>query len=173
MTPTSGRLAEIWKILSERQKRYVLACQNTRSRKDAAIAIGLTPYTVYRWPKYVNEAADLYVDHAAEAAMAELTQALAKAALGKVREMDSADESLAARARTEILDRGLGKAVQKHETSVKGRFDVSSERMDDLTTALAERAAAFVDDEGSAGPGTSCNHCAGDCTSECGAEDEV
>jgi hypothetical protein len=145
MNNPQGRLAEIWKTLSEKQKQWILAYQTAGSKKAAAEAVGIRPQTAYSWGPEVDEACALYVDHAAEAALAELTQALAKAALGKVQEMDSTDQVIAARARTEILDRGLGKPTQRQEVEVDGRFDVTSDRLDELTDELAARASGFAD----------------------------
>lgn len=143
MTSSKARLATIWPTLTDVQRRYVVARQQSTTKKEAAEAVGVHPDTVYRWPDSVEEAVRLFVDCTADAARAEITAALAKAAMLKVKELDSPDPHIAARARTEILDRGLGKATQRTEAKVEGTFDITVERIDELTAQLAKRAAGL------------------------------
>jgi AcrR family transcriptional regulator len=144
----AGRLAEIWPGLSRRQKEFVLAMQKAgMTKKDAAAEVGLTTDTVYRWPKTVDEAIELYLEHAAEAAMAELTSALATAALGKVQEMASNDPVIASKARTEILDRGIGKPTQHVKSENTHEVDVTEGRLAGVLDRLVNKAAQLPDEE--------------------------
>ena len=148
MTPTRGRLQAIWPTLSGRQKKYVLARQTHNTKKAAAEACGLNPTSVYAWPAEVEEAATLYIDHAAEAALSEITMALAEAAMGKIQEMrNTTDPLIASRARTEILDRGIGKPVQHVKQESTMEVDVSEGRLAGVLDKLVAKASQLPDEE--------------------------
>lgn len=146
-TPTNpSDLASIWARLSENQRRYVVAMQTAKNRAEAAKVLGIPRQTIYKWPKYVDEAVRLVGEDITRSALDMLKGALVEAALGKVLEMTSDDERLAAAARTEILDRNLGKPTTRQEVDMSGSLGVSVTALDE-TLALLTRRAESLEDE--------------------------
>lgn len=103
--------------LSDSQWRFVTAMVEnpTYSKKDAAAHIGITSDTVYRWPKYVDEAIEQARRDVHEAARSMRRQAVLKAIAVKLALLDSEDESVRSKAATEIIEWELGKAIQRSE----------------------------------------------------------
>ena len=112
---TSEEFREVWQSLNHNQKRYVLARLDFPTKKEAAKAIDIEPNTVYRWGDEVEQAIDLLRNDISNAAIEIITQATAKAAIVKVDGLDSCDEKVRQAAATEILDRNLGRPVQRNE----------------------------------------------------------
>lgn len=135
---TESTFEEVWQGLTENQKRFVLARKDHTNKADAAQAIGLNPDTVYRWPDEVELAVELLLDEAAANARSILEQAVTKAALTKIDGLDSNNEWVQQTAAKEILDRVLGKAVERKE--------VSESSEDQVTFALPENGREDDDD---------------------------
>lgn len=118
---------EVWEGLSKNQKRYVLARKEHSNKADAAQAIGLTADTVYRWSEEVDLAIDLLLDQAAANARSILEDAVVQAAATKIEGLDSNNEWVQQTAAKEILDRVLGKAVERKEVSESSEEQVTFE----------------------------------------------
>jgi predicted ATP-grasp superfamily ATP-dependent carboligase len=106
---------ELWEGLSKNQRRYVLARKEHSNKADAAQAIGLTADTVYRWPSKVDTAVDMLLTKAAANARSMLEQAVVKAAATKIEGLGSSNEWVQQTAAKEILDRVLGKAIERKQ----------------------------------------------------------
>jgi D-arabinose 1-dehydrogenase-like Zn-dependent alcohol dehydrogenase len=111
------RLQEILKQLSMEQIRYIVARQECRTDGEAAIAVGISAQTVYKWPDIVNEAARLMACDGIVAATEIRRRNLTKAMIAKVGGLDSNDEKLKQGVATEIIEWAMGKAVQKQEVT--------------------------------------------------------
>ena len=116
---TSERLSELWQQLSHNQRRFVIASLECATKKDAALSIGIEPNTVYGWPDIIDEAIKLAGINAQETALGIITQSAAKAAMVKTTGLDSDDEKIRQAVAAEILDRVMGKAVQRQEVTGK------------------------------------------------------
>jgi phage terminase small subunit len=107
---TTKRFHEIWKTLTLTQRRFILAMTHSGTKRQAALSLGLSPDTVYRWPPEVNEAINLMFADIKRLAQEELAQAALRAALVKAEALNDEDPQVRQQASTEILDRVLGKA---------------------------------------------------------------
>lgn len=116
---TSEQLQAVLDQLSADQIRYVVARQHFSTDREAAEEIGISAQTVYRWPDVVKEAVRMMALDGVVMASHVLHKALAKAALVKVAGLDSANERVRQGVATEVLDRGLGKAAESVEVTVK------------------------------------------------------
>ena len=105
----------LWRKLNRSQRQFVASYHQYRTKKACAEAIGITPGTVYAWPEYVWEAAELYEDHVRGAAWQTLEDSVTKATLIKAAGLDSEDERIQQMSATEILDRIFGKPKQRTE----------------------------------------------------------
>jgi hypothetical protein len=105
----SERFYEIWKTLTDIQRRYVLARTTHANKREAALALGLRPDTVYHWPPEIEEALALLLADVLQAAWSELREAAARAARIKTEGLTLEDDRLRQQAATEILDRVLGR----------------------------------------------------------------
>ena len=117
------RLAEIVKKLSISQIRFVVARQETKSDKDAAEVIGISPSTVKKWDnkKMVDEAVRLMVYDGVVTALELRRRNLAKAMAIKVSGLDlEDDERLRQNVATEIIEGELGKPKQQTDITSKG-----------------------------------------------------
>ena len=110
----------LWRKLNRNQRHFVTSRSEYKTLKEWAKANDLKPQTVYRWPDYVKECADLYDDHIQLAAWATLQDNVSKAALVKAAGLDSDDERIKQMSATEILDRIFGKAKQRTEHTGEG-----------------------------------------------------
>ena len=109
--------AAMWNALTPTQRRFVVAMTEHPNKKESAEAIGISPQTAYNWNGNVNEAIDFVRDNIALATLGVLTANAAKAAMVKSAGLDSDDERIAQAAATEIIDRILGKSVQRSEVT--------------------------------------------------------
>lgn len=114
---TSERFSRLWQSLSHNQRRFAVAMLECNTKAEAAKAIDLKPDTVYRWGDEVDEVIDLMTLSAQETAVSMLTQALHKAVMVKLAGMDEKDAKIRQDAASEIIDRVLGKAMQRSEVS--------------------------------------------------------
>jgi len=110
----NGRL---WGKLTRNQQRFCIAMLECPTKKDAAIAVGLEPQTVYRWPDEVDRVIEQLIHSAAGSAYEILKDSVVKAAAIKHAGLDSDDERTRQGVSTEILDRVLGRALQRQEIS--------------------------------------------------------
>lgn len=118
------RLTVVWAELTRNQRRFVVAVQDHATKAAAAVAVGLEPDTVYRWPDIVNEAIDLYSADITAAALDIILASAGKAAMVKTEALDAADIKVRQAAATEILDRALGKPTQREEVTTSVEFDL-------------------------------------------------
>ena len=113
----SKRLSDLWPKLSRNQRRFIVAMQESATKKEAAEAIGLEPDTVYRWPDIVDEAVQRLSDDVEAAVWDILHSSAAKAAMVKATGLDEDDPRLRQAVATEIIDRVLGRPTQRQEIS--------------------------------------------------------
>lgn len=111
----SERLSDLWPKLSRNQRRFVVAMQESATKKEAAEVIGLEPDTVYRWPDVVDEAVKRLSDDVEAAVWDILHSSAAKAAMVKIAGLDDDDSKLRQAVASEIIDRILGKPTQRQE----------------------------------------------------------
>lgn len=116
--------AELWSKLTPIQKKYVVAMQEWPTKKEAATAIGLSPQTVYNWNGEVDAVVEFMANNIALATLGIIQANATKAAQVKVDGLDSKDEKVKQAAATEILDRQLGKAIQRSELTGANGGDV-------------------------------------------------
>ena len=114
--------AQMWQGLSHNQQRFAVAMLDAVSKKEAAIAVGLEPNTVYGWNGDVDAVVAFMRGQACESALEILVNKVVKAAMVKIAALDSADEKTRQDVATEVLDRVLGRAKQsvKHEGTGDG-----------------------------------------------------
>jgi len=103
--------------LSTDQIRFVVARQHCDSDKEAAEECKIKVDTVYHWPDVVREAARLMAFDGVIVAAEVLRRNVAKAAMIKAQGLESKDERVRQDAATEILDREIGKPVQRQQQS--------------------------------------------------------
>ena len=108
----SGELAEILKQLTITQLRFVVARNESKSDREAAEAIGISPSTVKGWDNkaQVDEAIRLMLFDGVIMARTLRRRNLAKAMAVKVAGLDSGTEKIRQDAATEIIEWELGKA---------------------------------------------------------------
>lgn len=116
--------AVVWGKLTPSQKRFAVAMQEYPTKKEAAESVGLSPNTVYNWPPDVDTAVAFMTNNIALATLGIIQANATKAAQVKVEGLDSKDEKVKQAAATEILDRQLGKAVQRSELTGADGGDV-------------------------------------------------
>ena len=116
----SGELAEILKQLTITQLRFVVARNESKSDREAAEAIGISPSTVKGWDNkaQVDEAIRLMLFDGVIMARTLRRRNLAKAMAVKVAGLDSGTEKIRQDAATEIIEWELGKA--------QGSVDITS-----------------------------------------------
>lgn len=125
-------------VLTELQWRFVAARLQTKTDRQAAAEVGIDPATVSRWPnrRAIKELILLLRQDAAAGAVALLEQRSLNAAMTIVASMDSPDPAVRLRAAQDVLDRTLGKALQRSEMS--GAISVREET-DDLSDEEIDR----------------------------------
>jgi hypothetical protein len=113
------------------QWRFITAMleDKSRSKKDAAEHIGITPDTVYRWGSHVDDALAIARRNEHETTLAMRRQSLIKAMRVKIALLDSDDENVRQRAANDIIEWELGKATQKQEVVVRTPYDVLLDRL--------------------------------------------
>ncbi len=120
--PDNQHTEDVFSQLSDSQWRFVTAMvENPKfSKKNAAKLIGITPDTVYRWPKFVDAAIEQARANIHSAALSMRRQAVLKAIAVKLALLDSDEEAIRSKAATEIIEWELGQAKQdiKQDTVV-------------------------------------------------------
>jgi hypothetical protein len=114
---TSSEFRELWQTLTHNQQRFAIAMLSSKTKKDAAQAVGLEPNTVYGWNGEVDAAVDFMRNHSAVATLGIIEANATKAAMIKAAGLDSDNEKLRQDVASEILDRILGKATQHQEVT--------------------------------------------------------
>lgn len=112
---TSERLSEVLSLLSKDQRRFVVACLEFPTKKEAAVEIGLKPNTVYGWNGVIDEAIELMSLEGLEGARAMNRQAIPKAMMVKIAGLDSDNETIRQKCSTELIEWIEGKAKQTHD----------------------------------------------------------
>ena len=108
----------------------------SRTKKDAAEAIQLTPDTIYRWPDYVDDALLLAQENLHDAIIEMRKQSALKAMSVKVALLDSEDENVRSRAATELIEWELGKAMQRGELTVERKNELADMSEDELDNII-------------------------------------
>lgn len=106
--------------LSIDQRRFVVARMDYPTKNEAAIAIGMKPNTVYKWPAEIDRAVELLSQDIVSGARELIAQAVARAALVKIKGLDSDDEKVRQGVATEIIEWKLGKASQAVDVTSGG-----------------------------------------------------
>jgi hypothetical protein len=129
----------LWAVLSRMQKEYALARQGTSTKKQAAEEIDVSPSTVYRWPAYVDVAADRLVDHRRDAIQEALTDAATRAAyrLQELLTDEDTDDRSAVQAARLVIEQEMGKATQRQEIEHSGGIDLDDNDADAIDDALS------------------------------------
>ncbi len=142
---TSAQLVEVLSQLSTEQIRFVIARQECETDKDAAIAVGIKPNTVYHWPPTIREAVRLVaMDHVATALHLRKRN-LAKAMSVKVAGLDDKDAKVRQAAATEIIEWELGTATQKLEHTGEAGGPMQTVDLSKLSEVQLERVIAGDD----------------------------
>jgi len=111
------RLAEILPQLNANQLRYLAVRHDCSSDLEAANALGIKVSTIYDWPPVVKEALNLMLHDGVVIASEILRRNSSKAAAIKAAGLDSEEERIRQDSASEILDRTLGKPMQRNEIS--------------------------------------------------------
>ena len=111
---------QLWRRLTRNQQRFAVAMLEFSQKAQAAVAVGLKPDTVYRWPDIVDKVIDMLMEDAATVAYNILEDSVAKAAMIKRDGLDSDDEKIRQTVSDSILDRILGRPTQRQELTGKG-----------------------------------------------------
>lgn len=114
-------LTDLWRDLGTNQRRFAVARLSNPLDKDAAAAIGIAPSTVSSWANKaaVRRVIELLQADTRQAAITILAEKAAEAAMVKVAGLESADPRIRQDAASEVLDRVLGKPMQKSEVTGK------------------------------------------------------
>jgi DNA-binding transcriptional regulator YiaG len=149
----SEQLRAVLKQLSTDQIKFVVARQEHTSDKDAALAIGVQPNTVYQWKSRkeapLDEAVQLMAQDGVVVAVHLRRRMLAQAMLVKVEGLSSADEKVRQSVATEIIEWELGKAMQglRHEgTGERGAIPIITEVLVQMPNDSDDVDAAVVDE---------------------------
>ena len=116
----SDELEGLLESLSLNQIRYAVARQTEIDKGAAALVCGLQPDTVYRWGPEVEEAVRLIARDTVITALHLQRRMIARAMAVKVAGLSSDNEHIRQACAAELLDRGLGKAVQRTDLKVSG-----------------------------------------------------
>lgn len=148
--------------LSALQWQFVAARLQTKTDKEAAEAIGIDDKTPPRWPNKpeINKLLEELRRDAAVGVVAFLNQAALTAAVKVYDSMNSADASVSLRAAQDVLDRALGKAMQRSELSgslaVRDELEeVSDDELQRRISILARGALESINSVGDAVGGAS------------------
>jgi hypothetical protein len=112
---SSKRFQEIWQKMNHNMRRYAVARLEYSQKKEAAVSVGITAETVYRWPDFVEEAVAYLLLEARNSAMDILESGVVRAAMLKLEGMEVDDDDLQQKIASEVLDRVLGRATQRTE----------------------------------------------------------
>lgn len=113
------RLRKVLRMLTPQQLRFVAVRPHCNSDAEAALEVGVSPATVWRWPQRVHLAVRLMAADGMIVSLEILRSALPKAAMRKVDGLNSLDERIQQAAATEILDRFHGRPTQHVESAVE------------------------------------------------------
>ena len=105
-----AQLLDLLPHLSVIQLRYLIARQGTRTNKDAAEVVGVSPRTVSRWPARVRRAVHLMAQAGAVVALHLRRRSVAEAMQVKIDGLHSEDERVRQATATQIIEWELGKA---------------------------------------------------------------
>lgn len=159
--PDDFAFVEMWQALSFSQQRFAIAMLECPTKKDAALAVGIQPDTVYRWPNIVDDVVDRLLENAAMSAYEILEASVVKAAGVKRAGLDSDDAKLRQDVSSEILDRILGRAKQRLEHTGEGggpiehmEVGLDAKERNRALAALADAIADVVCAAGGTGDGT-------------------
>lgn len=114
---SSDKFAQLWRGLTRNQQRFAVAMLECSSKKEASLAIGLEPQTVYRWSGDVDAVIEMMMEDAAASAYEILKETVIKAAMVRRGGLDSLDEKLRYDAADAIMDRVMGKPTQRQEVT--------------------------------------------------------
>ena len=114
----SDELSALLDKLTVNQIRYCVARQTTIDKGAAAVECGLQADTVYRWGPEVEQAVRLVARDGVTTALHMQQRAVARAMAVKLAGLRSENEAIRQQCASEVLDRSLGKAVQR--TDVRG-----------------------------------------------------
>jgi len=129
--PTSETLPGVLDQLTMKQKRFLVARQETVTDKEAAEAIGIRPRLVYEWRLRgypIDEALKLMTNDGLVMALHLRRKALAKAMATKVAGLESSDERLRQNTATEIIEWELGRAKQTQEITGRDGGPIETKR---------------------------------------------
>lgn len=120
----SRQLADILRTLSPDQLKFVECRIYERTDADAARILGIPVQTIYNWDNKadVNEAVKLARMDGVHVAQERLHRLMGKAIDGLESELDNDDRRM--EAVREVLDRTLGKPVQRNENKNDGGIEV-------------------------------------------------
>ena len=93
---------------------------DSSTKKEAAELIGMKPDTIYHWKADVDSLIAVIEADRQAAALVILSNQAPMAAMVKVAGLESGNESIRQGASSEILDRVLGKPMQRQEITGKG-----------------------------------------------------
>ena len=116
----SDKFPSQWAALTRNQRRYVIAMLDSSTKKEAAELIGMKPDTIYHWKADVDSLIAVIEADRQAAALVILSNQAPMAAMVKVAGLESGNESIRQGASSEILDRVLGKPMQRQEITGKG-----------------------------------------------------
>ena len=128
-TENSSDLTNILKQLNVVQIRFCIARCETKTDKEAAEVIGITPGVVKGWnddgsKQLVDEAVRLMVYDGVITAQELRRRNLAKAMAIKVSGLDSDDEKMRQSVATEIIEWEMGKATQPTDNKHSGDLSI-------------------------------------------------
>jgi len=127
---TNNHISDTLRQLSKDQIRFVVALQEYPTKKEAAESIGINPAVTYRWPKLVDEVAQMLALETLMAAKEMRKNALIKAMQVKIDGLECDDERIKQNVATEIIEAELGKAAQSLEVNTKHESTI---RLEGLT----------------------------------------
>ena len=114
---SSADFAGLWGKLTHNQQRFAVAMLESPTKKEAALAVGLEPDTVYRWNGDVDAAVGFMRSQVRDSVLGIIEANAVKAAMVKAGGLDSGDELRRQDASTEMLNRYLGRPSQRTEVS--------------------------------------------------------
>ena len=114
---SSADFAGLWGKLTHNQQRFAVAMLESPTKKEAALAVGLEPDTVYRWNGDVDAVVGFMRSQVRDSVLGIIEANAVKAAMVKAGGLDSADELRRQDASTEMLNRYLGRPSQRTEIS--------------------------------------------------------
>jgi len=117
-TKLNSDLEKVLSRLTMDQIRFVVARQETLSDKEAAEAIGMKPKAISNWKQNgvpLDDASRLMAISILESAHHILERNVMEAALVKIAGLRSENDVIRQKVATELLDRIMGKPLQKQE----------------------------------------------------------